>query len=84
MNVGDKPVLYRPKPLNFKAIDGMIVLIEPDKNAKKNKNAKPKLLIFPTGIISRILVCNSSRNPTTSRDVNNNRIVRLNNNIAII
>ena len=83
MNVGDKPVLYRPKPLNFKAIDGMIVLIEHDKNAK-NKNAKPKLLIFPAGIISRILVCNSSRNTTTSRDVNNNRIVRLSNNIAII
>jgi len=53
MDVWDKPVLYRPKPFNFKAIDGMIVLIEPDKNAKKNKNAKPtkpKLFMFPIQI----------------------------------
>src|SRR5947209_6256374 len=37
-------VLYRPQKFNFKAIDGMIVLIKPDE-----KNAK-KLLMFPLQI----------------------------------
>jgi hypothetical protein len=27
----DKPVLYRPQKFNFKAVDGIIVLIKPDK-----------------------------------------------------
>src|SRR5947209_12643443 len=48
-NITGTAVLYRPKKFNFKAIDGMIVLIKPDKkNAKKN--AKKKLLMFPLQI----------------------------------
>jgi hypothetical protein len=38
-------VLYRPKKFNFKAIDGMIVLIEPGE-----KDAKKKMLLFPLQI----------------------------------
>src|SRR3954453_3008194 len=44
-NITGTAVLYRPKKFNFRAIDGMIVLIKPDKN-----NAKKKLLIFPLQI----------------------------------
>ena len=39
------PVLYRPKKFNFKAIDGMIVLINDGEGAKKKK-----LLMFPLQI----------------------------------
>jgi hypothetical protein len=57
--VTDKSVLYRPESFNFKAIDGIIVLIKPDelndgkkteKTEKTKKNAKKKLLIFPLQI----------------------------------
>jgi hypothetical protein len=41
----DTAVLYRPKKFNFKAIDGMIVLIKPSE-----KDAKKKLLMFPLQI----------------------------------
>src|SRR5206468_7087076 len=51
--VTDKPVLYRPESFDFKAMDGIIVLIKTgelndEKNATKTKkNAKKKLLMFP-------------------------------------
>jgi hypothetical protein len=52
--VTDKPVLYRPESFNFKAIDGMIVLIKLDEvnDEKKTKktNSKKKLLMFPLQI----------------------------------
>jgi hypothetical protein len=38
-------VLYRPQKFNFKAIDGMIVLVKPGE-----KNTKKKLLMFPLQI----------------------------------
>jgi hypothetical protein len=38
-------VLYRPQKFNFKAIDGMIVLIEPD-----GGNTRKKLSMFPLQI----------------------------------
>jgi len=60
MDFWDTAVLYRPKPFNLEAIDGMIVLIESEENAKKNakknaknKNAEPtkqKLFMFPIQI----------------------------------
>jgi len=43
--VRNKPVLYRPQTYNFKAIDGVIVFIEP-----REKNKKPKLFMFPLQI----------------------------------
>jgi hypothetical protein len=43
-NITDTAVLYRPKKSNFKAIDGIIVLVKPNE-----KNVK-KLLIFPLQI----------------------------------
>lgn len=51
----DKPVLYRPESFNFKAMDGIIVLIKPDKlndekNTKKMKKNAKKLLMFPLQI----------------------------------
>ena len=60
-DVTDKPVLYRPNKFNYKAIDGIIVLIKLETQntrgkklkiamAKKEENAKPKLLMFPLQI----------------------------------
>jgi hypothetical protein len=50
--VTDEPVLYRPRTFNFKAIDGIIVLIKPNKlNDKEDaKEEKKKLLMLPLQI----------------------------------
>jgi hypothetical protein len=40
----EKPVLYRPKSFNFKAIDGIILLI------KDTKKTRKKLMMFPLQI----------------------------------
>jgi len=46
--VRDMPVLYRPETFNFRAIDGIIVLVKPKRNAKgKNQPRKPKMFMFP-------------------------------------
>jgi hypothetical protein len=48
MDITGTTVLYRPKKSNFKAIDGMIVLIKPsEKDAKKKLSL---LLLFPLQI----------------------------------
>jgi hypothetical protein len=41
----DKPVLYRPRKFNFKAIDGVIILIKSGK--RKAKGERKKLMMFP-------------------------------------
>src|ERR1700722_13373751 len=46
MDITDQPVLYRPRKYNFKAIDGIIILIKPD----EPNNARKKLLMFPLQI----------------------------------
>jgi hypothetical protein len=45
--IADKPVLYRPRKFNFKAIDGVIILIKPDKLNDEEDAKKKKLLMFP-------------------------------------
>jgi hypothetical protein len=47
-DITDNSVLYRPEKSNFKAIDGMIVLIEPIENAAEG--GKQKLFMFPLQI----------------------------------
>jgi hypothetical protein len=49
-----KPVLYRPRKVNFKTIDGIIILIKPNKlndeedtENGKEKRKKKKMLMFP-------------------------------------
>jgi hypothetical protein len=44
-DITDKPILYRPQKFNFKAIDGIVVLIKSD-----GENTKKRLLIFPLQI----------------------------------
>ena len=55
MNVTDKPVRYLPTNFNYRAIDGIIILIKAEKNAKEEKEGnakpkKPKLFMFPLQI----------------------------------
>jgi len=38
--VTDMPVLYHPEALNFKAKDGIIILIKPEENNAKGKRQK--------------------------------------------
>jgi len=45
--ITDTPVLYRPRKFNFKAIDGVIILIKLNDEGKKKNNKKKKLLMFP-------------------------------------
>ena len=46
MDIVDRPVLYRPRKYNFKAIDGLIVLIK----SGKLKDARKTLSIYPLQI----------------------------------
>jgi hypothetical protein len=45
MDIKGKPVLYRPTIFNYKAIDGLVVLIKLEKRGKK-----PKMCLFPPQI----------------------------------
>ncbi|KIX05606.1 uncharacterized protein Z518_06478 [Rhinocladiella mackenziei CBS 650.93] len=50
-DIRDKPVLHRPRQINYETIDGMITFVKTSKRTTKEE--KPKLFLFPLQITVR-------------------------------